>query len=309
MSLLYYLEEKILIDKRSCIFICDYSEIRTESKVFAKEFESTKKAIINFVRKLFRANKSGRFCFFYKEFRIDIYQIEINSSTYVIFSQCHFTNSLRYQSEAINEFCHDIVEPMRNISNFLQLLNLILLKRGDSLELKYVSFAVNNVNKLKDLTHSVLYDDICESNNKINLSEVLTEINMLISSQYGIERVVVNIEEGIPILSGNKERVFRLFKNLIENAVKYAKTGSLSISIFLEKINTEEKTVNIIFQDNGAALSSEQRNRLNEIVNFGRHTDTLGLLICKKLAVENKGDIVFVESDVGAKYCITLRLH
>jgi light-regulated signal transduction histidine kinase (bacteriophytochrome) len=186
------------------------------------------------------------------------------------------------------------------------LLKINAAKRNDTTDMNFINYALTSAAKLRQWTDEVLPNGARPQEDLVDITEIVKEVKVLMSFQLGAYGISVNIDKCIPIIFGNKTQIFRLFKNLMENAVKHAKTKDLAIDIYLESIDLGKNIANIIFQDNGARLAKKEVSKLSDIVNFGRISSTKGLSICKKFAARNSGNVTYVPSDIGCKYCISL---
>jgi signal transduction histidine kinase/HAMP domain-containing protein len=110
----------------------------------------------------------------------------------------------------------------------------------------------------------------------------------------------MSIEWNIPqntVVAGNKNLLYSIFRNLTENAIRYAGDGA---NIFIKQYNEDKDFYYFSFADNGVGISDEQHlNRLFERfyrINEGRTRDTggsgLGLSIVKNAVLFHKGNIV-----------------
>ncbi len=99
------------------------------------------------------------------------------------------------------------------------------------------------------------------------------------------------------IIEGNKNLLYSIFRNLTENAIRYA--GS-SVTISIRQYNEDKDFYYFSFADNGVGIADEQHlNRLFERfyrINEGRTRNTggsgLGLSIVKNAVLFHKGNIV-----------------
>lgn len=87
----------------------------------------------------------------------------------------------------------------------------------------------------------------------------------------------------------------RVFDNLVENSLKYSGCEKTDICIQLKE---DEKTVQIIFRDNGKGMDNEkiehifeQFYRADESRNSECDGNGLGLYVCRYIIKEHKGTI------------------
>jgi light-regulated signal transduction histidine kinase (bacteriophytochrome) len=113
----------------------------------------------------------------------------------------------------------------------------------------------------------------------------------------------------LPIISGDREGMVQVFKNLIGNAVKYQRQGVVAV-IDISSDRTEDEWL-ITVRDNGIGFDPKQAERIfepfhrlhgNEIPGSG-----IGLTICRSI-VEQHGGKIWARSspDSGSRVCFTL---
>jgi PAS domain S-box-containing protein len=135
-----------------------------------------------------------------------------------------------------------------------------------------------------------------------SLAKVIERATALTSStfeQYGIE-LISNIEDGLPEVMGNKNRLEQVMINLISNALKFTDKGSVMCRA--RKINNEIVTSVI---DTGGGIPEIYQKKIFEkfkqtgaiLKNRPKGTG-LGLTICKEI-VKQHGGRIWVESESG----------
>ncbi|MCC3433953.1 MAG: hybrid sensor histidine kinase/response regulator [Microcoleus sp. PH2017_05_CCC_O_A] len=112
----------------------------------------------------------------------------------------------------------------------------------------------------------------------------------------------------LPLVNADAQQLWRVFGNLIDNAVKYNQSGF----ILTVEANKEGKMVRCTVADNGAGISPQQCARLFEPYTRGvgvslRQGLGLGLYICRQI-VEAHGGEIGVDSELGkgAMFWLTL---
>ena len=239
-----------------------------------------------------------------------------NEENFIEFSilQKSFKNMLirlkeqsQLQIDFVNNASHELKTPIFVIKGYVDMLNdwgkddkevldegLIVLKK--------------EIQNMQELTEKLLFlaksKNLIAEKNNINLDNVLKEVIDNLSFAYPKQKInyissEIFIDSDIALLK-------LLFKNLIENAIKYGKDNPINIEL------KKEKKVKLIIEDFGVGISEkalphiferfyredEARNR--EIKSYG-----LGLSIVKEII--NLLDIdIQVESQLGKGTKITL---
>lgn len=109
------------------------------------------------------------------------------------------------------------------------------------------------------------------------------------------------------VVMGDRKRIIQIGSNLMSNAVKFTKKGSVNIGV-----DYRDNTLTIKVQDSGTGMSEEQMKRIFAPFNRLENADTqegfgLGLSIAKALA-ELLGGRIEVESHVGFGSLFTVML-
>ncbi len=113
----------------------------------------------------------------------------------------------------------------------------------------------------------------------------------------------------LPPVLADADRVSEIFTNLIDNAIKYSRTGTVTITH-----QTDAASVSTIVADTGIGLSADEQSHLFQRFYRARNADTaeiagtgLGLWIIKQYA-ERMGGTIRVESQTGkgSRFILTL---
>ena len=216
-------------------------------------------------------------------------------------------NDLKHSNKELEQFAyitsHDLREPLRMITNFLQLLERRYTDQLDQDAKEYIGFAVDGAKRLDNMTNDLLsYSRITtkkEEINNVNYEDVLKEA--LINLKVPIEKNnAVITHDPLPTIKGNEQFKFQLFQNLIGNAIKYRSQETPKIHISATKENNQYL---FSIKDNGIGMSPDHLKRIFTI--FQRlHTQAeyegtgIGLAIAQKI-VHQQGGQIWVESELG----------
>lgn len=198
---------------------------------------------------------------------------------------------------------HDLQEPLRTITSFIQILEKKYSNKLDKNGLQFMGFVVEGAKRMQTLIHDLLeYSRINRFNNayeKVDLNDVFTTVNRVLKEKIEINDALV-MSENLPTIYGSKLQLTQMFQNLIDNAIKFRGKKKPEILISVKNLNDKWE---IIFKDNGIGISQEyfQRifvifQRLHTLEEYGG--TGIGLAICKKIVERHGGDI-WVESNPG----------
>ncbi len=202
---------------------------------------------------------------------------------------------------------HDMQEPLRMITSFLQLFKKKYENQLDETAEQYIHFAVDGAERMKKLIMDLLeYSRV--GSNKDNLTEIdtnslLQEVKNVFFNRIEELKAVINISP-LPPIKGNKTQLFQLFQNLVGNALKYNNASVPQIDISGKEEN-DHYTFSV--QDNGIGIKPvffekifilfQRLHHKNEYSGTG-----IGLAICKKI-VDRHGGKIWVESEPGKGSC------
>ncbi|HWQ47660.1 MAG TPA: PAS domain S-box protein [Methanosarcina sp.] len=210
---------------------------------------------------------------------------------------------------------HDLQEPLRMISSYLQLLQRRYQGKLDEKADKYIYFAVDGASRMQ-----VLINDLLEfsrvttrarepepTDSELILNQVLSNLDLYIKQN----KATVTCDP-LPEVMVDNTQLAQLFQNLIANGIKFH--GEKAPKIY---ISAERKAEEWLFsvQDNGIGIDPKYSEKIFEV--FKRlykkeeYPGTgIGLAICKKI-VERHGGHIWVESELekGATFYFTLPIN
>jgi signal transduction histidine kinase len=198
---------------------------------------------------------------------------------------------------------HDLQEPLRMVTSFLQLLKKRYEEKLDETADQYIAFAVDGAERMKTLIMDLLdYSRVgsnTEPNENVDLHLLIDEIKNLLSKS--IDEVKANITiDHLPIVKGNRTQLLQLFQNLISNAIKYHKEGVPRIEIHY----TEQEEDHLFeIKDNGIGIDPAFHEKIfvifHRLHSRSEYTGTgIGLAICKKIVERHNGKI-WLKSALG----------
>jgi signal transduction histidine kinase len=132
------------------------------------------------------------------------------------------------------------------------------------------------------------------------LEEVVGELKPLAAEKALSINLDVFGEISKAIIMGDRLEIYRLFTNLIGNAVKFTESGSVSIKVNTEEANNENY-LNIAIADTGIGIPPEEQASLFERFRPGSHKTSgsgLGLYLSRRIVEAHHGNII-VNSQVG----------
>jgi PAS domain S-box-containing protein len=198
---------------------------------------------------------------------------------------------------------HDLQEPLRMVSSFLQLLEKRIAGQLDDTTKKYIYFAVDGANRMKNLIQDLLEFSRTginkESFTEVDCNEVLNRVCELYTLKIR-EKGALLVIKPLPVIKGNQMQIQQVFQNLVGNALKYCNPKQPEIEVGCEDKNDSWQ---FYVKDNGIGIDTKFFIKIFTL--FQRlHDKTeyagtgIGLSICKKI-VGLHGGRIWVESEVG----------
>jgi chemotaxis family two-component system sensor kinase Cph1 len=198
---------------------------------------------------------------------------------------------------------HDLQEPLRMITSFLQLLSRRYAEKLDETADEYISFAVDGASRMQGLIHALLeYSRVGTQGNayeSASLEDVLEQAlgNLGVALQ---ERGAKVTHGPLPTMIIDEVLVRQLFQNLIGNAIKFCGDKIPEVHVGAEQ---REEDWLITIRDNGIGMDPESKERIFEIfqrlVPREEYEGTgIGLSVSKKIVVR-RGGRIWVDSELG----------
>ena len=206
---------------------------------------------------------------------------------------------------------HDLQEPLRAISSFVQLLKKYCDTQLDVRANELISHAVDGTVRMQ-----MLIDDLL-TYAQVNTSQTMVDIDcqQLLSNILIDQSIIINECDAIvtydklPTIKGISFQITQLFTNLINNALKFRREQPPRIHIGVkEQLEAWVFSVN----DNGIGIEEQYLDRIFRV--FQRlhsrkeYAGTgIGLAICKKVVDHHKGKMwVTSEPNRGSEFSFTI---
>lgn len=209
---------------------------------------------------------------------------------------------------------HDLKNPLRSISNHLDLIRIHLKRNNaDGIE-QSVGLAKEGTKQIHALVRDILeYKEITsweEAEEMVDLNEVTVEV----LKAFQADKKMANAEiycQNLPSIKGRKIDFKILFQNLIENGIMYNIAAKPTVWITTE---SDDESLILKFKDNGIGIEKAFHEKVFQF--FKRlHTQEkyegtgIGLGLCKKIVSNYKGNILLQsKKDKGSIFEIVLPL-
>ncbi|MFT4761200.1 MAG: signal transduction histidine kinase/tetratricopeptide (TPR) repeat protein [Paraglaciecola sp.] len=215
---------------------------------------------------------------------------------------------------------HDLKEPLRNISGFSSLIQRnIKQEKYENLD-EYLGFISQNTRQMHALIEDILaYSKVGNSKEMgkttslaLIIENAKNDLHLLMEEKKG-QIIYTNptlVHKSASILL--PFQVSMIFKNLIENGLKYNRHAKPIIKI-THAIKNNFHVFN--FRDNGIGINKEYHKKVFEMFKRLHHRGEyngsgVGLAICKKVVQNLKGQLKIVQSDeTGTNFVLKIPIH
>ena len=198
---------------------------------------------------------------------------------------------------------HDLQEPLRMVSSYIQLLAKRYEGRLDQDAGEFIGYAVDGTHRMQALINGLLdfsrvgtQAKVFEHTDCESVMKAATD-NLKVALQ---ESGAVVTHDPLPTVVGDAGQLTQLLQNLIGNAIKYHGDTPPKAHVSAEQSEAE-----CIFSisDNGIGIAPEHFDRIFQIFQRlhakGEYPGTgIGLAVCKRIVERHSGRI-WVESEVG----------
>lgn len=233
--------------------------------------------------------------------------VDINARKLAEVAEEERTQQLAAKNKELEEFTyvasHDLQEPVRTISSFVNLFRETYADKLDDEAKQYLDFMDGASKRSQQLIVDLLdYSRLGKNRetDQVNLNQVLE--NVLVDLTVRIKESEATVTLGkLPTVEGQATELRLLFQNLISNAIKFRKEDVLPEVHVSAKTTDDEHIFSV--SDNGIGIDSKYADRV--FVIFKRlHGKSafegtgIGLAHCKKV-VELHGGRIWFDSEPG----------
>lgn len=214
---------------------------------------------------------------------------------------------LERSNEDLEQFAyaasHDLQEPLRTVSNYLQLLER---RYGDELDgdaEDFIEFAVDGAERMHGMIRALLeYSRVDTRGDPLGPTDLRTVYDEARRNLHvAIEESDARITAGkLPTVEGDENQLVQLLQNLLDNAIKYA--GETRPRVHVSAELTDGRWV-VAVEDNGIGIEPDETDRVFQIFErlHGRESYSgtgIGLAMCRKIVDRHGGDI-WIDSGRG----------
>ncbi|WP_254832522.1 PAS domain-containing sensor histidine kinase [Haloglomus salinum] len=197
---------------------------------------------------------------------------------------------------------HDLQEPLRMISSYLDLLELEYEDALDEAAHEYIEYAVDGADRMREMIDDLLAFSRVQTREEEfeprSVEAVLEEARDNLAVAISESDATISHDD-LPTLAVDDHQLRQLFQNLLDNAISYA--GDEPPRVHVAATEHDDRW-EFAVEDEGVGIPEAEQDRIFDIFMRGAGTEDggsgIGLAICKRV-VENHGGRIWVESDPG----------
>jgi PAS domain S-box-containing protein len=198
---------------------------------------------------------------------------------------------------------HDLSEPLRMVSSYLQLLRRRYHGQIDEDADEFIDFAVEGANRMRALIEDLLAYSRAGRGAEprpIDLGQVMADVLSSLAAAVADARAQVSVS-ALPTVLGDRLALAQVLQNLVANALKFRSGPSACVWISAEPVHGGMWRVSVA--DDGIGIDPNHRDRVFKM--FQRLHDReafegtgIGLAICRKI-IERQGGEIRVDGREG----------
>ena len=223
-----------------------------------------------------------------------------------------YEQKLEESNERLEQFAyaasHDLQEPLRMVSSYLQLVERRYADELDEDGQEFLEFAVGGADRMREMIEGLLEYSRIESRGEpfesVDLREVVDDARKDLQMAIYESGAKLTVEE-LPQVEGDEHQLRQLFVNLLHNAIEYSGDEPPRIDVWADRAvkRNADGTCVIAVEDGGIGVDSEDTDRIFEVFQRLHSHDEhggagIGLALCERI-VERHGGRIWVDSEPG----------
>src|SRR3954471_20599846 len=199
---------------------------------------------------------------------------------------------------------HDLSEPLRMVSSYLQLLRRRYRGQLDGEADEFIDYAVDGATRMRSLIEALLAYSRAgrgEETEPVDLNRVAGDVLRSLAAAMVEARAEVEVGE-LAVVQGNAIQLEQLLQNLVANALKFRGEGPARVWVTAQPASAG--MVQLSVEDAGIGIAPQHRERVFKMFQRLHDRETyagtgIGLAICRKIVERHGGRIWVDERDGG----------
>jgi signal transduction histidine kinase len=208
---------------------------------------------------------------------------------------------------------HDLQEPLRMVSNYVQLIERRYKDRLDQDANDFIAFAVDGVRRMSELIEGLLQFSRVQTQGHpletVDCNRLLDTVFRDISVRIHECNAEITVDT-LPTVRADRVQLSRIFQNLISNAMKFCDHPPPKIRVSGKEL---EDHWEFAVADNGIGIDPEYAHKIfglfKRLHGREKYSGTgIGLAVCKRI-IERHGGEIWVESREGGGSVFRFTIH
>jgi PAS domain S-box-containing protein len=218
------------------------------------------------------------------------------------------TAELRRSNLELAQFAHaashDLSEPLRTVSRYVQLLDNRYRAKLDDDAHEFIGYAVEGAARMQALVNALnAYSTLGSAEHEpvpVDCAQVVSHTIDALAALIADVDAVVTVDP-LPTVPGDPRQLAEVFQNLISNALKFVKDGPPKVHVSAARM---DDSWCFTVSDNGIGIKPEHRARIFEMFRRLHNRDQyggtgIGLTICRKIVSRHGGKIWVEQAESG----------
>ncbi|NUB90290.1 PAS domain S-box protein [Haloterrigena sp. SYSU A121-1] len=218
-----------------------------------------------------------------------------------------YQRKLEESNERLEQFAyaasHDLQEPLRMVTSYLQLLENRYADAFDEDGEEFLEYAVDGAERMREMIDALLEYSRIETRGdpfeSVDLNGILEDVLADLQVQIAESGAEVTVEE-LPRLEGDVSQLRQLFQNLLDNAITYSGDEQPRVHVDADRRGNEWL---ISVEDDGIGIEPDDQERVFTVFDRLHSREEydgtgIGLALCQRI-VERHGGVIWVDSEPG----------
>ncbi|MCU4743747.1 PAS domain S-box protein [Natronoglomus mannanivorans] len=225
-----------------------------------------------------------------------------------------YQRQLEESNQRLEQFAyaasHDLQEPLRMVSSYLQLIDRRYADALDEDGEEFLAFAVDGAERMREMIDGLLEYSRVETRGDefepVDLDAVLEDVRDTLRMKIDEDDAEITAES-LPRVEGDAGQLRQVFQNLLANAIDYSGEEPPRVHVAAERTGTEW-TISVT--DEGVGIDPVDQERIFEVFQRVHSDDSgtgIGLALCERIVERHDGEIwVDSEPGEGTTFSVTL---
>jgi PAS domain S-box-containing protein len=215
---------------------------------------------------------------------------------------------LEESNERLEQFAyvasHDLQEPLRTVSNYVEILAEEYAEELDDDAREFVDVASTGCERMQSMINGLLDysrvttrgQDFEPVDSEAAVEGIVEDLDVMLAEEDG------TVEwESLPTVQADPDQLRQVFQNLVKNALEHSGEDPVAVRI---RATEDPDAYHFEVEDDGPGIDPKRQDDVFRIFNSGKQYQTsgqakgIGLAICENIVQRHGGDI-WVESTPG----------